>query len=43
MNFNKKIIGYISSAFISIVLTNLGIAIMSKERYIGLITILIDL
>lgn len=36
----KKIIGWIISATLPVVLINLGIAVINKEKYVGIITIL---
>ncbi len=41
MKINKEMIGWIASSIISIILANLGVAIIEKEKYMGIITIII--
>ncbi|MBS3076959.1 hypothetical protein J4233_01675 [Candidatus Pacearchaeota archaeon] len=41
MEINKKLIFFITSGIFSLLLINLGVAIIKKELYISLITILI--
>lgn len=43
MELNKQLIGFLISGIFSIILVNLGAVVLSKEKYIGIITILIGL
>ncbi len=41
MKFNKKIISWISSSILSIIMVNVGLSVVKEETIIGIITILI--
>ncbi len=41
MEINKKGIEFITSGIISLILANFGVRIISQEKYIGIITIII--